>query len=308
MRKYLLAAIMAASALVPAAAFADDHRGGQHEGGGENRGGGQQRGDGGQRPAPAQQPQQQQQARPPQVQAQQPQARQGVPMRYQRPNTDGNNRPQFQGGRPDTPQQAYQGDRNGNGGGWQQGGDRGNQPRPGGNVGQGSDPRRDDRGGNWQQGGDRGNPPRAGGNGWQGNDPRRDDRGGNWQQGQRNNQGQGYRGNGWNGRDNGGRDWSRNWRQDNRYNYYAYRNNNRNAFHLPRYYAPGGWGYGYRRFGIGLTLDSILYDQGYWIDQPDYYRLPPAYGPYRWVRYYNDALLVDIYTGRVVDTVYDIFW
>jgi hypothetical protein len=36
--------------------------------------------------------------------------------------------------------------------------------------------------------------------------------------------------------------------------------------------------------------------------------LPPAYGPYRWVRYYNDALLVDIYTGRVVDTVYDIFW
>jgi hypothetical protein len=26
------------------------------------------------------------------------------------------------------------------------------------------------------------------------------------------------------------------------------------------------------------------------------------------VRYYNDALLVDIYTGEVVDTVYDIFW
>jgi len=26
------------------------------------------------------------------------------------------------------------------------------------------------------------------------------------------------------------------------------------------------------------------------------------------VRYYNDALLVDLDSGRVVDTVYDIFW
>jgi hypothetical protein len=26
------------------------------------------------------------------------------------------------------------------------------------------------------------------------------------------------------------------------------------------------------------------------------------------VRYYNDALLVDIYSGEVVDTVYGIFW
>ncbi|MEG8047084.1 RcnB family protein [Sphingomonas aerolata] len=36
--------------------------------------------------------------------------------------------------------------------------------------------------------------------------------------------------------------------------------------------------------------------------------MPEAYGPYRWVRYYNDALLVDLDSGRVVDTVYDIFW
>ena len=47
-----------------------------------------------------------------------------------------------------------------------------------------------------------------------------------------------------------------------------------------------------------ITGSTIPYD----------YRLPEAYGPYRWVRYYNDALLVDIYTGEVVDTVYDIFW
>lgn len=111
---------------------------------------------------------------------------------------------------------------------------------------------------------------------------------------------------GWN--NNGNRGWNRDWRRDNRYNYNYYRIQNRNIYHLPRYYAPPGWGYGYRRFSIGFTLNSFLYDQDYWIDDADYYRLPPAYGPYRWVRYYNDALLVDIRTGYVVDTVYDIFW
>ena len=49
-------------------------------------------------------------------------------------------------------------------------------------------------------------------------------------------------------------------------------------------------------------------NQSYWIDDPYDYRLPEAYGEYRWVRYYNDALLVDIYTGEVVDVVYDIFY
>lgn len=110
-------------------------------------------------------------------------------------------------------------------------------------------------------------------------------------------------------RDNGNRGtWNRGWRNNNQYNWQYFRNSNRNAFHLPRYYAPYGWNYGYRRFGIGFSLSSILFSQNYWISDPDYYRLPPAYYPYRWVRYYNDALLVDIETGEVVDTVYDIFW
>ncbi|WP_374128235.1 MULTISPECIES: RcnB family protein [unclassified Sphingomonas] len=55
-------------------------------------------------------------------------------------------------------------------------------------------------------------------------------------------------------------------------------------------------------------MSSILFNQNYWLDDPSFYGLPPAYGPYEWVRYYNDALLVDIRTGQVVDTVYDIFW
>lgn len=120
--------------------------------------------------------------------------------------------------------------------------------------------------------------------------------------------GRGYY-NGYRNRDFGNRGaWSRDWRSNNNYNWQSYRSYNRDIFRLPRYYAPGGWGYGYRRFGIGFTLSSILFDQSYWIEDPEYYRLPPAYGPYEWVRYYNDALLVDIRTGYIVDTVYDIFW
>jgi len=336
MRKYLLAAIMAASALVPAAAFAQDHR--------EWHGGGGQRGQGGQRPQG--QPQAQPQARPqaPQAQAPQPQAAQPQAPRFQGRGGDGYNRPQYQGGRGGQPMMAApapgqqpgaQPQRFGGGDrrGWQgTPGQPGGQPqgfqgRDGdggrgwqGNPGQaGVRPQglqgRDGDGRNWQ-GGDRDGRGQPGGAGWQGNDPRRDDRG-NWQ-GRGNDRGQSFGGNrndrgGWNRGNpgfggNNGRDWNRDWRRDNRYNYNAYRSSNRGAYHLPRYYAPSGWGYGYRRFGIGLTLDSILYNQSYWIDDADYYRLPPAYGPYRWVRYYNDALLVDIYTGQVVDTVYDIFW
>ena len=105
-----------------------------------------------------------------------------------------------------------------------------------------------------------------------------------------------------------GRDWSRDWRNDRRYDWGRYRQSNRGLYRLPRYYAPSDWDYGYRRFSIGVTLSAGLWDQSYWIDDPYEYRLPPADGPYRWVRYYNDALLIDIETGEVVDTVYDIFY
>lgn len=110
------------------------------------------------------------------------------------------------------------------------------------------------------------------------------------------------------GRRDDRRDWNRGWRQDRRYDWSGYRSANRNAYRLPRYYAPYGSSYGYRRFGIGVTLSGGLFGQNYWIDDPYDYRLPPAYGPYRWVRYYDDALLVDVRTGTIVDTVYDIFY
>lgn len=105
-----------------------------------------------------------------------------------------------------------------------------------------------------------------------------------------------------------GQAWNRGWHNDNRYDWNRYRNGNSSLYRLPRYYAPNGWGNGYRRFSVGITLSSILWSQDYWIDDPYAYRLPEAYGSYRWVRYYDDALLIDLRSGQVVDTVYDIFY
>ena len=104
------------------------------------------------------------------------------------------------------------------------------------------------------------------------------------------------------------RQWDRNdWRRDNRYNWSGYRNQHRSLFSAGRYYSPYN-NYSYSRLSIGFFLNSGFYGQNYWINDPYQYRLPEIYGPYRWVRYYDDVLLVDIYSGEVVDVIHDFFW
>jgi hypothetical protein len=104
------------------------------------------------------------------------------------------------------------------------------------------------------------------------------------------------------------RRWDRDWRRDNRFNWSYYRQHNRHIYRLPRYHAPYGWSYGYRPFSIGIYLSALLFSDAYWIDDPWTYRLPPAYGTLRWIRYYDDALLVDIRDGYVVDVIRNFFW
>lgn len=101
--------------------------------------------------------------------------------------------------------------------------------------------------------------------------------------------------------------WDHDWRRDQRYDWQRYRDRYGDRYRA-RYHAPRGWSYGYSRFSIGFSLWSGLYSSQYWINDPYYYRLPPAYGSLRWVRYYDDALLVDIRSGQVVDVIYDFFW
>ena len=101
--------------------------------------------------------------------------------------------------------------------------------------------------------------------------------------------------------------WNRDWRRDDRFDWRGWRSDHRDAYRLGRY-TPPYRSYAYRRLGIGFFLDGGFFGANYWINDPGMYRLPPAYGPYRWVRYYDDALLVDTYSGEVVDVIYDFFW
>ena len=111
-----------------------------------------------------------------------------------------------------------------------------------------------------------------------------------------------------NDRDRNYRRWdNRSWRNDRRYDWYGYRSSNRSLYRLGSYYAPYR-NYSYRRLGVGFYLDTLFFGSRYWISDPFRYRLPPVYGPYRWVRYYDDALLVDTYSGQVVDVIYSFFW
>jgi hypothetical protein len=143
-------------------------------------------------------------------------------------------------------------------------------------------------------------------NRWRGNDASRgnDARRGNDTPGWRGDRGANYAGNYANNR-NG--NWNRDWRRDNRYDWRGYRSSNRNTYRLGAYYAPYR-NYSYRRLNSGFRLDALFFGSRYWINDPWQYRLPPADGPYRWVRYYDDAMLVDTYSGEVVDVIYDFFW
>jgi Ni/Co efflux regulator RcnB len=153
------------------------------------------------------------------------------------------------------------------------------------------------QGGGWDRGGDQGRRD---------NDRGRD-RDRNWNNGRdgRFEQNRNYRDNRWT--DNRNR-WDRGWRSDRNYNWQGYRNQYRDRFRIGAYYNPYGYNYGYNRFSIGFYIDSGFYSSRYWISDPYQYRLPAVYGPYRWIRYYDDVLLIDIRSGEVVDVIYNFFW
>lgn len=106
---------------------------------------------------------------------------------------------------------------------------------------------------------------------------------------------------------NRGDRWSNNWRNDSRYDWRGHRQRYSNYYRPGRYHSPYR-SHSYSRISIGFSLGSGYYGSRYWINDPWYYRLPAAYGSYRWVRYYDDVLLIDLRSGRVVDVIRDFFW
>jgi len=101
--------------------------------------------------------------------------------------------------------------------------------------------------------------------------------------------------------------WSaHNWRNDKKYDWKDWRKRHRSHFHLGFYYDPFGWNY--RPYQIGWRLWPSYYNSRYWLNDPWQYRLPYAPPGYRWIRYYDDAILVDTWSGQVVDVIYNFFW
>ena len=104
----------------------------------------------------------------------------------------------------------------------------------------------------------------------------------------------------------GAQGWNRGWHGESRYDWAGWRASHRETYRLGYYYPPLG-DYAYAPVGNDTPLDAAFMAEQFWIADPSIYHLPPVWGPYRWVRYYNDALLVDIDTGQIIDVVRAIF-
>jgi Ni/Co efflux regulator RcnB len=77
-------------------------------------------------------------------------------------------------------------------------------------------------------------------------------------------------------------------------------------FHLDRYRAPRG--YYYRQWAFGDFLPRGWFGPDYLLGDFYAYGLPYPPPGYEWVRVGEDALLVDRYTGRIVQVVRFVFW
>ena len=68
------------------------------------------------------------------------------------------------------------------------------------------------------------------------------------------------------------------------------------------------YGYFVRSWGFGDFLPSGWFGPGYWVDDFYDYDLPYPPPGYHWVRVGADVLLVDDYSGRIVQVIRDMFW
>jgi len=91
-------------------------------------------------------------------------------------------------------------------------------------------------------------------------------------------------------------DRNRNWGRD---DWRGYREQNRGI------YARGNWRapWRYQTFRPGARIGAGYYGQRYWIADPWRYRLPNPGRYQRWVRNYDDVLLIDTRRGIVIDVI-----
>ena len=116
------------------------------------------------------------------------------------------------------------------------------------------------------------------------------------------------------GNDNRGNNFGRNdnrpgsVRNDSRWNQYhrSFNAPHRFQYRGPTYHRPPG--FTYRRWSYGEFLPSLFWGSSYWINNSSYYDLMPAPPGTVWVRYGDDAVLIDRYTGEVIQVEYSVFY
>ncbi len=100
-------------------------------------------------------------------------------------------------------------------------------------------------------------------------------------------------------------DAHRDWRRDSHEDWRRWRNSHRNYYRRGAWHAP----FAYRSFRIGAIMPRGYWAPGYYVSDWGRYRLPPPrYRFYRYVRHYDDVLLIDIRNGRVVRVYRNFFW
>lgn len=95
------------------------------------------------------------------------------------------------------------------------------------------------------------------------------------------------------------RDYRQDRRDYGRNDWRSYRQGHRDLYSRGNYRAP----FRYQTFRPGVRIGAPYYQQRYWINDPYRYRLPRQVGYQRWVRHYDDALLIDTRRGFVVDVI-----
>jgi Ni/Co efflux regulator RcnB len=87
---------------------------------------------------------------------------------------------------------------------------------------------------------------------------------------------------------------------------FVYHGRSFGSFRVAPFAYPPGWGY--RSWAYGQFLPALFLTPSYFIGNWGGYGLwTPPYGC-NWVRYGPDALLVNVYTGQVVEVVHGVFW
>jgi Ni/Co efflux regulator RcnB len=87
----------------------------------------------------------------------------------------------------------------------------------------------------------------------------------------------------------------------------------RRAFNAPHHYRYRGAynrpnGYYAHRWTFGEFLPALFFGSSYWINDYGYYDLAEPPAGTVWVRYGDDALLIDRYSGEVIQVEYGIFY